>query len=173
MARFGAGTADLDGPEHLVTLVAPQSPELSAGQGHRFVEDRREDWADVGWRTGDDAQDLGRGGLLLERLAQRSLEAFDLTLRICAWLSGGAGRLQGAGAFLAELRLRTILMLASGTGHMERLPSPDRERPARHCVTAPGFAANARRPGRSMGHGALTLPRPGLGRQMAHRLKIR
>ena len=44
-----------------------------------------------------------------ERLARRSLESFNLTLRIRAWLSGGAGRLQGVGAFL---------VLAPGTVHI-------------------------------------------------------
>ena len=47
-------------------------------------------------------------------------------------------------------------MLASGTGHMERLPSPDRERPARHCVTAPGSPPTLGVPAVPWG----TAPRP-------------
>ena len=74
---FRSGTADLGGPEQFV-LVTPERPELGAGQGHRLVENSREDWTEVGRRAGDHPQDLGGRRLLLQRLAERSPEAFDL-----------------------------------------------------------------------------------------------
>jgi hypothetical protein len=69
-------------------------------------------------------------------------------------------------ARLAERRLRAILVLALGTLHTERLPSPDRGRlsgTTRHGIRA---AAGVGAPAVLWGTGAPTLPRPGLGRQM-------
>jgi hypothetical protein len=65
---FGSGASDLDGPEQLVALVTHELPELGADQGHRLVEDRREDWLDIGRRAADHPQDLGGRRLLLLRL---------------------------------------------------------------------------------------------------------
>jgi hypothetical protein len=87
----------------------------------------------------------------------------DLSLQIGVRLGGRAER---AGAFLTELRLRAILVLAPETVHTGRLPIPDRERPARHSVTAPGPPPELGLPAVPWGTGAPTLPRPGLGRQM-------
>ena len=76
-----------------------------------------------------------------------------------------AGPGEGRAALSAELRPLAILMLAAGTGHTERLPSPDRERPARHSVTAPGPPPEPGVPAVPCGTGAPTLPRADLGRQ--------
>ena len=69
-------------------------------------------------------------------LGQRSPEAFDLGLQVIrVGPRDSAGPVERAGAFLAELRLRAILVLAPGTLHTERLPSPDRSRPARDSAS--------------------------------------
>ena len=135
---------------------------------------RREHGLDVGRRAGDDAQDLGRRGLLLPArgsAAGARRGAFDLTRALVISAYDGAGgpvglAREGRAALLAELRLRAILVLAPGTVHTERLPIPDRERPARHSVTAPGPPPELGVPAVPWGTGAPTLPRPGLGRQM-------
>ena len=66
--ELGPGTADLGGPEQLVASVTPEHPELSAHQGQRLVEDRREDRLEVGRGARDHPQDVSRGRLLLECL---------------------------------------------------------------------------------------------------------
>ena len=68
---------------------------------------------------------------------------------------------RGRAARPAELLRAGILVLAPGTGHTERLPIPDRERPARHSVTAPGSRqSSASRPSRGARQPDPTATRP-------------
>ena len=137
--------------------------DASGALGHR-VEHRLE----VGRRARNDPQDSGRRRLLLQRLGQRSRDAFDLGLQIRVGPRGRADPVQGAGAFLAELRLRAILVLAPGTSHTQPAsPESGSSAPARdQRVTAPGAPPKLGVPAVPWGTGAPTLPRPGLGRQM-------
>ncbi len=60
-------------PEEAV-FVAEDRDRPGAEQPHRAVRDALEDRLDVGGRARDHGQDLGGGGLALQRLAQRVLE---------------------------------------------------------------------------------------------------
>ena len=128
---------------------------------------RREHGLDVGRGAGDDAQDLGRRGLLLQRLGQCSPEAFDLALQVSACdrvarlasVEGPAHSSQNfaCGRFSCWHRGQCI-------------PSVSRFRIVSGqpgtSVTAPGSPPKLGVPAVPWGTGAPTLPRPGLGRQM-------
>ena len=151
--------------------LLPVEPPRRAGQpveeAPRAPDDGVERRLDIGRRARDYPQDLGRRRLLLEGLGQCLSEAFDLGLQVIrVGPRDKAGPLERAGAFLAKLRLRAILVLAAGTVHTKRLPISGRSRPARHSVTASGPPSALGVPAVPWGAGAPTLPRPGLGRQM-------
>jgi hypothetical protein len=52
-------------------------------QAHRALYDGVEDRLDVGRRARNHSQDLGHGGLLLERLAERAPQSLELGLQVC------------------------------------------------------------------------------------------
>src|SRR5262245_49712731 len=103
------------------------------------ANDRVEDRLDVRGRAADHAEDLARGGLLfvclrklavprlqefrrgfllLPGLAQRLPEAFDFGLQVIRVGPRDRARPpERPGAFLAELRLWAVLVLAGGTLH--------------------------------------------------------
>jgi hypothetical protein len=49
----------------------------------RYIVAAVEDRLDVGRRARNHSQDLGHGGLLLERLAERAPQSLELGLRVC------------------------------------------------------------------------------------------
>ena len=55
---------------HRLAVVAEETAEQAVAQPVRALDDGVEHRLDVGGRTGDDAQDLGGGGLLRERLGE-------------------------------------------------------------------------------------------------------
>src|SRR5215471_6296770 len=80
-----------------------------AGTPYDGVEDR----LNVGGRARDDPQDLRGGCLLLQSLAQRTLQG-RIRRR---WLGTASKPQEGRAALLAELRSGAILVLAPGTRH--------------------------------------------------------
>ncbi len=80
----------------------------------------REHGLDIGRGAGDNAQDLGRRGPLLQRLCQGT---GDLRIGRC-WRASRIGA-EGRAALPTELLAAGVLVLAAGTGHVQRLPSPD------------------------------------------------
>jgi hypothetical protein len=57
------------------------TPRLT--QAHRALYDGVEDRLDVGRRARNHSQDLGHGGLLLERFAERAPQSLELGLQVC------------------------------------------------------------------------------------------
>src|SRR5205807_10319977 len=65
-----------------LAVVAIDATKAPAAQAHRALHDGLEDRLDVGRRAGDDAEDLARCRLLLERPRELSRALLDLVLQV-------------------------------------------------------------------------------------------
>jgi hypothetical protein len=102
--------APIESNRHRVNAPAQRSRVLNNGVEH---------WLDIGRRTRDDAKNIGRGRLLIVDLGQCLPEIFDGGLGIiCIGRRDRASFCERITAFLAELPLRAILVLAPGTVHI-------------------------------------------------------
>jgi hypothetical protein len=125
-ATLRNGTVPGDDLGHFVRLESIDHGIRRAAHAGGVFGDRIEHRPELGRRTADGPQDLAGCRLLVYGLGQCSSEAFDLGFQICVRLGGRACPWEGIAALLAELRLRLVLVLAPGTAHTQRLPSPDR-----------------------------------------------